>query len=466
MSSPVGSRFVRTLFIPFLCWLIVPAHCLAAGETTTTPAATTEDAFSRQYTETTKRILLSGVELERFSLNYRLEKRRPPLWQKLIFFGSQETGASCGLAFEVAGVQQFGRARHKLLAFNSSSVGNGLRAAETGSTIAASGSTISLVSNAVRYAKGRKHGFDTRAANQFVASRLQQIDQLLAQREALVAAHPQHPAHDRALIEGKILQAMRGTFVNEYAHFNADTRSASTVENLFYLSNASYNTVGAVAAGIAHAALNKPKLNGPANILFIISGAMAAGTPLICSAELWAQRKFLLHSLESRFKGSEAALAEVAKQRAQLEGASAAQGSLMPSFPSTQRLAVYTESNQLFVNQLQSETTTMRRLNKVAVQNVIMGPAIGGLLMTQGILGTAGFYDYFPRQPKKLLNREYQGAICGTVGTSMAVVGTAAWLLASLSYEHRLSKEKRLPEQLIQQRLTHLDELEKIVNAI
>jgi hypothetical protein len=108
----------------------------------------------------------------------------------------------------------------------------------------------------------------------------------------------------------------------------------------------------------------------------------------------------------------------------------------------------------------------MNRLNKVALQNSILGPAIGGLLMTQGILGVRGFDLYFPRRPRKQFNLDYKGAVCGTVGTSMAVVGNAAWLLASLSYEHRLSREKRLPQQLIKERLGHLDELERTVKAI
>ena len=107
----------------------------------------------------------------------------------------------------------------------------------------------------------------------------------------------------------------------------------------------------------------------------------------------------------------------------------------------------------------------MRNLDEVALQTSLLGPVIGGQLMTQGILGTVGYYKY-TTQPIKQINQYYYGAVVGTVGSSMAVVGNAAWLLSSLSYQHHLSKEKKLPDQLIKSRLEHLDELEKTIAAL
>jgi len=468
MSSLNRIRAVRKAIVVVLCYLIVQAPCLAIDEAVPLRAATTGNEFSDRYTGLTKKILLAGIEVERFSLNYRLENAHISNFKKLVFFGTQQAGSSCGLAFEIVADKQFNRGRHRLLSLNVRALQQALRTAEVGSIIAASGSAFELAANAVQYERSRRRGFDTASANRFVASHLQQIDTLLSEREALVAANPLHPAHDRAVIEGKILQSMRGTFVNEYAHFSADNRSAFAVQNLFYLLNVAYNTVGACGAGVAYTStkIGHLKLNGPANVLFIVSGAMAGATPLLCTAQLWAQRKFILGSQQRKFGGSDADLAEISKERALLEAASTDPGSLMPSFPSTQRLALYTESDKLFTKQLESETTTMQQLNKIALQNSFAGPAIGSLLMTQGILGKVGFDEYFPRRPKKQFNLDYKGAVCGTVGTSMAVVGNAAWFLASMSYEHRLKKQNRLPEQLIKERLAHLDDLEKTVTAL
>jgi hypothetical protein len=439
---------------------------LAAVDGQSLTAQTAGGDFSAQYTALTRQILLDSIALERFSLTYRLQNGRISTLQKLIFFGTQQAGSSCGLAFEIIADEQFNRARRHPLQLDKGSLKRGLRTAEVGSIVAASGSGFELAVNLARSVKNKRHGLDPRSANTLVISKLQHIDGLLRQRDALIAANSQHPAHDRAVIEGNILRLMRSAFVNEFATFSADTRSATSVQNLFYLLNATYNTIGALGAGYGYSAVNKPKLNGTANILFIVSGAMVGVTPLICSTELWAERKLILNSLHKKLGGGEFDPAEMAKQRALLEAAGGEQGSLMPSLPSTQRMAIYTESNQLFEKQIQNETTTMRKLNKVAVQNLALGPVIGGLLMTQGILGTHGYYSYFPRRIRTQLDLDYKGAVVGTVGTGLAVVGNAAWLLASLSYEHHLRKNHKLPEQLIKDRLEHLDELEKTVTLL
>jgi len=107
----------------------------------------------------------------------------------------------------------------------------------------------------------------------------------------------------------------------------------------------------------------------------------------------------------------------------------------------------------------------MRRNEKVALQNNLLAPVIGAQLMTQGIFGCIGSYRYNLR-PRKQLSMFYRGAIVGTVGTSMATVGNAVSLLSTLSYEHRLSKEKKMPAQLIKARLEHLEEVEREVRKI
>ena len=290
---------------------------------------------------------------------------------------------------------------------------------------------------------------------------------LLARRESLVAAHSDGPDRERALIEGSVLQQMRNSFINEYSHFNADIRGTLAFQNLFFLLNASYNGVGAIAAGVAYKGVTQPKFNGTANILFIVSGGTAAVSPLLGSVIAKLVRKEAVDSLaKDLHEKPNFDSAAFSAQCKRLEDAvPTAEGTLIPSLPATQRFALYTQSDDLFRKQLESETNTIRKLNKIALETSLLGPAIGGQLMSQGILSTVGYYRY-PVQPRKQLSKIYRGSVVGTVGTSMAVVGNAAWLLSSLSYEHRLSKEKRLPIQLIRARLEHLDELEKTISAL
>ncbi len=110
----------------------------------------------------------------------------------------------------------------------------GLATAMTGSIIAGSGSCLELGSNALQAWKNKRNGYDHRSANAFAITKLKQIDQFAA-REALVAANPDNPGHERAIVEGKILHEMRNCFINEYSHFDADTRSFRAFENEFLL---------------------------------------------------------------------------------------------------------------------------------------------------------------------------------------------------------------------------------------
>lgn len=322
-----------------------------------------------------------------------------------------------------------------------------------------------LSANLAKYIQARKQGKDTASTNKAVSAHLREVDKLLAERRQLVEANSGDPIYNRAVIEGKVLEALRGCFVDEYSQFSANTTSSAATENLFFLLNASYNILGAVAAEVGYKSLTQPRLNGTSNILFTISGAMAAATPLLCAAELKLYRKHLLAVQQRKFGASQKQIEELPSLRKQLEELSTATQET-PSTNSTQRLAIYSQAGDLFEKQLNSEVKTMQQLNKVALQNSIAGPAIGSLLMTQGILGTRGYYHYFPLRVRKQFDLNYKGAICGTVGTSMAVLGNASWLVASLVYEHHLKKHKRMPEQLIDQRLEHLKEVENYVSTL
>ncbi len=438
----------------------------ASSAAADTIAPTSTGSFSQQYTQLTKNILLTGFEVERFSLNFRMESAKQPKFRKLRYFVSQEAGSAGGLAFEITEVDQLGKGRKNPLQIDKRALRGALAATTTTSIIAGSGSLFELSSNVLQMIKNKRHGYDPNSATKYVSTKLKHIDELLAQREALVAANADSPSYERAVAEGKVLHALRSSFINEYSHFNADTSAYRTYQNLFYVLNASYNSVGAMAANVAYRAVARPHLNGTANILFIVSGGLAMVTPVLCQAAgLYAQKRAYA-SVKKEMGPSDFNPDRFAQDCKNLDSAgTSVEGSLMPSLPATQRFALYTQSNELFTKQLDSETKTMRKLEKVALQNSYLGPVIGSTLMTQGILGTYGYYNY-PIRIRKQLNQFYCGAIVGTVGTSMAVVGNAASLLGTLAYEHKLAKQKRLPIQLIKERLTHLDEMEKLVSAL
>ncbi|MBX9952800.1 MAG: hypothetical protein K2Y39_26740 [Candidatus Obscuribacterales bacterium] len=456
----VSARSLVCVFSLLAGTYLGPIECRAA-----------DASFSEQYTALTKRILLQGIELERFSLNYRKEAAKPPRFRTLRYLGAQEGAASCLLAFEIGAMKQFDNGRRDLLTLNKGRLANALDTALTGSIIGASSSTFELSSNVVRSFRNKHRGYDSRTANKFVASHLKEVDQLLAQRAALVDEYKSDPAYPRAVAEGKVLQQMRNSFVNEYSHFNIDTNRFLALQNSFFALNTAYNTLGAIGAGLGKRGLTQPEANGPSNILFIISGAIASSTPTLSYltgkfAE-YRSKRALARELGSAVNFEPDAFANAC---ADLRNAgSSNSGSLIPTLPQTERFALYSESSTRFQKQLDNETSIVRRIDKIALGNSLAGPAIGGLLMTQGILGTYGYYHYgtsrIPRL-KKEFDQLYKGTVVGTVGAGMNVVCNAAFLLGTLAYEHKLAKEKRLPAQLITERLGYLDEVEKTVKAM
>ncbi|CAN5586586.1 hypothetical protein BH11CYA1_BH11CYA1_24880 [soil metagenome] len=428
-----------------------------------TPSLTPE----QQYSQLTKQILLAGIELERFSLNFRLHSSKQPRFRKLRYFLSQETAAAAGLGFEIAFMEQTKKGRRRPLQVSKPVLHGALTTLMTGSIIGGSGSCLELSANMLQCIMNKRQGFDFKTANKFVVAKLKEIDRLLAERDALVAAHPDHPGHEGAVVEGKILKELRNCFIAEYSDFNADTKGYITYQNLFYLLNASYSAVEAAGAWCGYRGVTTPKYNGPANVLFIVSGAMSMVTPTICNVAGKYARSQALETLEKQIgerpKFDGAAFNQQFKEAREILKTTNA--SIITSLPGTDRLAMYTDASGFFKKQLDSETTIMRRREKVALQSNLLAPVIGGQIMTQGILGCVGSYRYNLR-PRKQLSMFYRGAIVGTVATSMATVGNAVSLLSSLSYEHRLSKEKKLPEQLIKARLEHLEDVEIAVRKL
>jgi len=423
--------------------------------------------FSTEYSAITKEIILAAIELERFSLHYRRECLKPSVLRQIRFFCAQEAGAAGALTFEIVGTKQFNTGRRHPLKLSAPALRGAFTTSMITSIIAGSGSAVELGNNAWDQFQNKRHGYDPPTAKKYVLTKLATVDQLLMRRHAIVETYNGQPGYERAVLEGRILSDLRNAFVEEFAQFHSGIRSYAAFTNTFYLTNIATNTVAATAAGVAYRATKQPKLNGPTNILFIVTGALATASPLVSSALskyiAWQSCRSFLDKVKDWHPMD---YTELSADQAKLEALNAnSSGILIPQLPGSERLAIYMHSGELFRKQLEGETIIMHQLNKVALESSFLGPVIGGLFMTQGIIGTVGYYKYTLRL-RPQINHYFSGAVVGTVGAATAVVATPAWLITSLAYEHKLRKEKRLPRQLIQERLEHLDELEKVVLAL
>lgn len=429
--------------------------------------AAKDDNFKSEYKELSRQILLDGIALERFSLNYRLEASRQSNLKYLRYGLTQQAGASGGLAFESIAVREFRKARRRPLQLNTQAISRGFKAFEVTGIIAGAGSAFELGANTVRYIRSCHQGFDSKAAAKYVIERSKHLDELMARHQALVAAHKEHPAYRAALADEAMMLALRDSVLSEFSKFHTDVRAYRTYENLFYGLNIATNVTGVISGYHGNKGLHNPKFNGSSSVLLIVSGGLTALSPLISTgAGIWAGKAakdsfFGKLGYEPKFDPKELKARQEALQTA-LAGYSPDEHQI-PAILT--REAIYKQSQVGFADQLRAENRVFRMLANTAFQSDLLAPNIGGTLVTQGVLGTVGYYNYRKR-PAKALNLAYKGAAAGIVGTGIAVGATALGIIADNAFYYHLYKNKKLPKQLIEKRLEQLSEFEQSVRAM
>lgn len=426
--------------------------------------AYTGDLAELEYRAQTKRILLSLIDLERFTLKYRVASAGHDTTKRLRYFLTQETGAACGLAYEIATVKELRNGRKRPLEIDPGVLRKGFKSAMVGSIVAGSGSAFELTANTVLAIKNRTNGYDSRTANEHMASGLKSLDQNLTERETLVSHHKDHEFYNLAVMESKVLRLLRDGVASEYIQFNRDVREYRASENVFYAMNAGTNVVAAISAHYGIKGLQDIQSFGPANVLATVSGALTIASPLVSYAAGKVTAKAVSGKLQRRL-GSEQTFDYAALRASQKEFSDALDRVNRSEVgDAIFRAGSYLEASQRSKRLMASELRLMHYLDQVAVENAVLGPAIGGTLLGQGIAGTVGFYRYNPS--RKELDLFYKGAVAGTVGTSMAVGFTALGLVADWAYEHKLAKRKLLPRQMIEERLKHIDEVEAKISMM
>ncbi len=159
--------------------------------------------FSTEYSAITKRILLTSIELERFSLHYRAECLKPSVFRQVRYVCSQEAGAAGALTFEIMAIRQFNIGRNHPLKLSTSALRGAFTTSLITSTIAGSGSALELLNDCFDAIKHKSNGYDPPTAKRYVLTKLDQIDKLLAERENIVAAYKDQAGYRRAVLRAR-----------------------------------------------------------------------------------------------------------------------------------------------------------------------------------------------------------------------------------------------------------------------
>ena len=114
---------------------------------------------------------------------------------------------------------------------------------------------------------------------------------------------------------------------------------------------------------------------------------------------------------------------------------------------------------------LDTEDARIRRFRRVAAQQAITGPLTNMASLARQICNEVAYANY--RDDPITANRiNFYGRISQASGQGWQLLATPYALIRRSLYEHRLSEQGKLPDQVLRARLQHLDRLEARVQEM
>lgn len=409
-------------------------------------------------------VLRAEIDLERYYLNYRLIANTEPRWRRWRYFLGQSTGAAMFVASDSTNVVEFTKSLNDPV--SNSVLRNSYVTGMVGSIIGSVSDGVEMASNVRLAVKNLQKKNNPAAAVAEYKSRLNQIDALLKERAALLAASPNDESFKLNEAEGKVLRAYRNWCVFELADIYAGVKSFQSSNNLYYLSDLAAYLLYVVSYKYALDAINRVNANAPSAITGIVGGVIFAENFALSTltAKILYKRAFrkLEQTLGEKIYDAQA---EANKELLQLEMLSkdCSANTLESMGPLSQRIAVYRLWSQRFDEFLDKQTRHLRRMSRVALQSQVSGPLIAGTYIAQDTLTTVGFYRY--RNNDRVSQRlGAAGCISGAAGSGVSFLLSNQGFIQDLIYLRKLRREKNTPEDLIAKRLEALKELESLLD--
>ena len=122
-------------------------------------------------------------------------------------------------------------------------------------------------------------------------------------------------------------------------------------------------------------------------------------------------------------------------------------------------LAYLIKRSHEFDRPLAEDVQKIERLRRVADQQAISGPLIGGAKLAGSICSAVAQYHFFD-EPVTANRIKLAGNISEVSGQGYSLLATPAAAVAHFVYTRKLSKKGRLPKQIFKARLKRLDEVE------
>ena len=470
LAAMIRSSNCSHFFSAVVAGMLLAATCSSAlaqsqlvAPLTEAPSVPTLKGYASNVDHATRDILRSEVDLEKYSLSYRMNAARQGRWKAWRYFAFQEADLMLLEANTVALVSY--RGAH----LNSPS---GLRRGPTAAATAlpffigfvtgATGDGVELGVNSLHAWQARRAGFSQSRSQRHVVELLANIDRKLAQRQEAVAQESVGEPYLQQLhaLEGKLLADFRNLSIAEFERFHTGTSRNLTTENAFYALDLIKQSTGAVWTGMVMYLINhdRGRMDVSAGILDMTNAGLTVLDPV------------LAHAAGS----SAAALDRRALHRAGLSMLTLSEGDLLKDYEQFQsflqahqnsesaeivaalnRLEHYAAEVSYFTRQINDSAAELRATRQAALGHLGWGLFVGGSKLPLAILPTIGGVRFPYRQG--VVNCYYfAGGVAFLPAVTLTIIDS--WkkrIEGELTYQ-RLRRDGKLPGQLLHTRLLEL----------
>lgn len=405
-------------------------------------------------------ILLEYVKLARFNINFQTEANRHQPWRAWTYPIERESGVAAAFAGTLTDLAQRANGLNNPELVSQSALRNGLVSTLVGNLISGTGSSAQLAQNTWMMMQAAKQGYSVKDSLAFVKTSATLTRNLLAERHQLIDQEYQskdRPVHE---MESLLLENIREQLLIEFRQWSANSREIAFRENTFYAIDGLQSYLAATSTILSLNAFSNEPLAGPADICVLTANTLATLNPIIRTLAGICIRKHQRHKLLKDIPYVRpTATQELSSE--EIQDLYADNPQLAKSFAEVRFLSA---KAQLLDTAMDHDTLTINRLRYVAEQQAISGPLIGLASVARSTLITIAHYGY--RSNKVVVDRlAFAGRISQAAGQAYALWDTPATKVKSILNNRHLSKQNKLPAQVMRERLGDLDALEKQINS-